>query len=85
MDVTVNKAHKMGLNPWANMYPKELRVNFDVPLVNAFASYGDMKKRFPDISLGRRQFRTTKEFCETSNLSTDIYRQEKPGPEVIKT
>ena len=65
------------------MYPKELRVNFDAPVVNAFETYGQMKKRFPDMSLGRRQFRTTKDFCESSNLSTDIYRQEKPGAEVI--
>ena len=65
------------------MYPKELRVNFDAPVVNAFDTYGDLKKRFPNISLGRRQFRTTKAFCENSDLSTDIYHQETPGREVI--
>ena len=72
------------LNPWNGMAPKELRVNVDSIVVNAFETYDDLIKRNPNTEIGRREFRTAKSFIKNSNIKKDVYRQSTPGREVIK-
>ena len=71
-------------NPWKKMNLNSLRVNVDASLVSPFDSYFDFKRRFPNSSMTREHFKTTKTFVDDcmGDLTVDIYEQEKTGPKV---
>ena len=54
-------------------------------IVNEFASYSEFKKRFPENSMTRRQFKVCKNFTEDcmGDLSVDVFNDNlRGGPQV---